>query len=207
MAWDVVVSHIKVRHRRTAPYRNPAHQRAMPPDVRRRALGEARQHVGRALALALDVKQSPWHDRCPRRPSARGASLARPQLEGIGPARLVLCGHTYMPRLAQLGGVLVVNPGCVGMPACSVSKQTGHSTRRNPDLTTVPLCRYAFLWRAAVRMVTVSSALKPQRRRLLGEANHDQSSPHVAWRSWTSRVVCTGRTGGLTLPRYGGHLV
>jgi len=41
----------------------------------------------------------------------------RPRLDGIGPASLVLCGHTHMPRVVQLGGVLIVNPGSIGMPA------------------------------------------------------------------------------------------
>ena len=30
---------------------------------------------------------------------------------------VVLCGHTHVPRLAQSSGVLVVNPGSVGLPA------------------------------------------------------------------------------------------
>lgn len=30
---------------------------------------------------------------------------------------LVLCGHTHVPRLAQCGDVLIVNPGSVGLPA------------------------------------------------------------------------------------------
>lgn len=41
----------------------------------------------------------------------------RPRLAGIGPARLVLCGHTHTARAASLDGVLIVNPGSVGQPA------------------------------------------------------------------------------------------
>ncbi|NTI65906.1 metallophosphoesterase family protein (plasmid) [Agrobacterium tumefaciens] len=40
-----------------------------------------------------------------------------PRLAGIGDARVVLCGHTHIPRVAYVGGILVVNPGSVGMPA------------------------------------------------------------------------------------------
>jgi len=38
------------------------------------------------------------------------------RLKGDGDARLVLCGHTHIPRLVTAGNVLVVNPGSVGMP-------------------------------------------------------------------------------------------
>jgi putative phosphoesterase len=30
---------------------------------------------------------------------------------------IVLCGHSHLPRLAQAGGALIVNPGSVGLPA------------------------------------------------------------------------------------------
>jgi predicted phosphodiesterase len=43
------------------------------------------------------------------------AILAR--LAGIGDARVVLCGHTHMARIVTAGGILIVNPGSVGMPA------------------------------------------------------------------------------------------
>jgi putative phosphoesterase len=41
----------------------------------------------------------------------------RPLLAGIG-ASLVLCGHSHVPRMAEMpDGVVVVNPGSVGLPA------------------------------------------------------------------------------------------
>jgi len=54
--------------------------------------------------------------------SSGRASLAEeavilPRMDGIGGARLVLCGHTHMPRMVAVGDVLVVNPGSVGMPS------------------------------------------------------------------------------------------
>lgn len=41
------------------------------------------------------------------------------RLGDVGAARLVLCGHSHLPRLLVLGGVTVVNPGSVGQPAYS----------------------------------------------------------------------------------------
>jgi len=51
-------------------------------------------------------------------PGARAATLpeVRERLGGVR-ASLVLCGHTHMPRTAAVDGVLVVNPGSVGLPA------------------------------------------------------------------------------------------
>lgn len=47
---------------------------------------------------------------------ATDATIRR-RLTGIGPARVVLCGHTHIARVAACDGTLVVNPGSVGMPA------------------------------------------------------------------------------------------
>lgn len=44
------------------------------------------------------------------------ADVAR-KLAGIGPARVVLCGHTHVARAVLQDGVLVLNPGSVGMTA------------------------------------------------------------------------------------------
>ena len=48
----------------------------------------------------------------------RAATLAE-AMARLGQAThpVVLCGHTHVPRLMQCGGVLVVNPGSVGLPA------------------------------------------------------------------------------------------
>ena len=52
-------------------------------------------------------------------PGVRAASTLEisQRLVDLGAAGLVLCGHTHMPRVAQAGRVLVVNPGSVGLPA------------------------------------------------------------------------------------------
>jgi len=49
--------------------------------------------------------------------SEAGAIAAR--LGDVGAARLVLCGHSHLPRLLALGGVTLVNPGSIGQPAYS----------------------------------------------------------------------------------------
>jgi hypothetical protein len=41
----------------------------------------------------------------------------RPRLSGIGPASLVLYGHTHIPCVVQVGDAPIVNPGGIGMPA------------------------------------------------------------------------------------------
>jgi predicted phosphodiesterase len=62
----------------------------------------------------------------------------RPRLVGIGSARLVLCGHTHMPRVVQVGAVTVVNPGSIGMPAYSDDNPVPHAIE-----TGAPHARYA----------------------------------------------------------------
>lgn len=62
----------------------------------------------------------------------------RPRLAGIGSARLVLCGHTHMPRVVQLGAVTVVNPGSIGMPAYTDDNPVPHAIE-----TGAPHARYA----------------------------------------------------------------
>lgn len=62
----------------------------------------------------------------------------RPRLKGIGPASLVLCGHTHVPRLVQVGAVMVVNPGSIGMPAYTDDGPVPHAIE-----TGSPHARYA----------------------------------------------------------------
>lgn len=62
----------------------------------------------------------------------------RSRLAGIGSARLVLCGHTHMPRVVQVGAVTVVNPGSIGMPAYTDDNPVQHAIE-----TGAPHARYA----------------------------------------------------------------
>ncbi|MDB5742088.1 MAG: metallophosphoesterase [Polaromonas sp.] len=57
---------------------------------------------------------------------------------------VVLCGHTHVPRLAQSGGVLVVNPGSVGLPAYDDVHPHPHVIENG-----APHARYAVLEKTA----------------------------------------------------------
>ncbi|KAF0120691.1 MAG: hypothetical protein FD152_4070 [Xanthobacteraceae bacterium] len=47
------------------------------------------------------------------------AAAISARLGDVGDARLVLCGHSHLPRLLALGCLAIVNPGSVGQPAYS----------------------------------------------------------------------------------------
>ncbi len=64
------------------------------------------------------------------------------KLVGVGDARMVLCGHSHVPRAARVGDVLVVNPGSVGMPAFRLSEPVPHAMEAG-----TPHARYAVLTR------------------------------------------------------------
>ena len=66
----------------------------------------------------------------------------RPRLKGIGSASLVLCGHTHTPRIVAVDGVLIVNPGSVGMPCYRDRGATPHVMEAGS-----PLARYAIIER------------------------------------------------------------
>jgi putative phosphoesterase len=56
-------------------------------------------------------------------------------------ARLVLCGHTHVPRLVSLpGGIRIVNPGSVGLPAYDDTWTAPHYVE-----TGSPHARYAII--------------------------------------------------------------
>jgi predicted phosphodiesterase len=78
----------------------------------------------------------------------------RQRLRGIGDARVVLCGHTHIPRIATVSGILVVNPGSVGMPAYRDVTPVAHVMEAG-----APHARYATVekgrwgWAAELRAV------------------------------------------------------
>lgn len=72
----------------------------------------------------------------------QGAIASR--IAGIGGARVVLCGHTHIPRLAWVEGVLIVNPGSVGMPAYDDDTPVPHVMEAG-----TPHARYAMVERTA----------------------------------------------------------
>lgn len=77
-----------------------------------------------------------------------------PRLEGIGKARVVLCGHTHIPRIVAAGSVLIVNPGSVGMPGYRDVTPVPHVMEAG-----APHARYAIVerlvdgWTAELRAV------------------------------------------------------
>ena len=76
--------------------------------------------------------------------------LASPELvqERLGNVRaaLILCGHTHMPRIVSLpGGLVVVNPGSVGLQAYDDTGTTPHYVE-----TGSPHARYAMIDRESL---------------------------------------------------------
>ncbi len=78
-------------------------------------------------------------------PGVRAATSAEVAAR-LGPAThpVVLCGHTHVPRLVQSGGVLVVNPGSVGLPAYDDEHPHPHVIENG-----APHARYAVLEKTA----------------------------------------------------------
>lgn len=61
--------------------------------------------------------------------------------DAAGQASLLLCGHTHIPRLVQLeSGVIIVNPGSVGLPAYADDEPSPHVIE-----TGSPHARYAIV--------------------------------------------------------------
>lgn len=85
----------------------------------------------------------------------RAATLAE-AMARLGQAThpVVLCGHTHVPRLMQCGGVLVLNPGSVGLPAYDDDHPYSHVIENG-----APHARYAVLekigqgWQVDLRAV------------------------------------------------------
>jgi predicted phosphodiesterase len=80
-------------------------------------------------------------------PGVRAATPAevRERLDDTGAATLLLCGHSHQPRVLALGGLLVVNPGSVGLPAYHHDQPHRHRVE-----TGSPHARWAIVERAAL---------------------------------------------------------
>ena len=107
----------------------------------------------------------------------------RPRLAGIGAARLVLCGHTHMSRVVQVGDVTVVNPGSIGMPAYTDESPVPHAIE-----TGAPHARYAVVtrkpggaWSAELRAVAYDWDRAAQQAQMNGK-------PSVARWTATGRI-------------------
>jgi len=98
----------------------------------------------------------------------RAASAAEiTQRLGHDGPELVLCGHTHLPRLAQAGRVLVLNPGSVGLPAFDDEHPHSHFVE-----TGSPHARWALVehgahgWQAQLRATAYdweSAAMQAER--------------------------------------------
>lgn len=96
--------------------------------------------------------------------------------------RLVVCGHSHIPRIVQLvNGTMIINPGSVGLPAYDDTVPVYHRMEAGS-----PLASYAIAtlrdeaWRAEVIAVPYNHRLAAEQARSAGR--HD-------WAAW----LATGR--------------
>lgn len=109
------------------------------------------------------------------RPVLAGVAEILPRLRGAGAARVVLCGHTHIPRIVTAGTMLIVNPGSVGMSAYRGTLPVPHVMEAGS-----PLARYALLektrsgWQAALHAVRydVEAAARQAEQAGRGDAAH-----------------------------------
>jgi predicted phosphodiesterase len=84
--------------------------------------------------------------------AATAAEVA--QRLGALPATLLLCGHSHLPRDVTVGGLRIVNPGSVGLPAYDHDEPFEHVVENGS-----PHARYALIesqgpgWRVDLRTV------------------------------------------------------
>jgi len=71
--------------------------------------------------------------------------------------RLLICGHTHIPRVMESRGRVIVNPGSVGLPAYSDDSPVRHLME-----TGSPMARYAIVERFGQGAPSGSSAAGPK---------------------------------------------
>ncbi len=111
---------------------------------------------------------------------APGTAIAG-RLAGIGDASLVLCGHSHVPRIVTVGGVMVVNPGSVGWPAYSDTQPAPHAVEVGS-----PHARYALLTRTG-------AGWSPQQRAVAYDWDAAASQAAQHGRPDIAHAVRTGR--------------
>ncbi|WP_029005079.1 metallophosphoesterase family protein [Azorhizobium doebereinerae] len=88
------------------------------------------------------------------RPCLDTPAAVLPRLAGIEQAQVVLCGHTHTPRVAEAGGVLIVNPGSVGMPAYRGAQPVPHAMEAGaPHARFAVVERHPAGWSASLHAV------------------------------------------------------
>jgi predicted phosphodiesterase len=108
-----------------------------------------------------------------------------PRLAGIGEARVVLCGHTHMPRLVSAGGILIVNPGSVGWPAYRDGPPVPHVMEAG-----TPHARYAVIERLATGWAAELHAV-PYDHEAAARQAEENGRPEVAHAVRTGRMAPT----------------
>lgn len=116
------------------------------------------------------------------RPVLADEAAIAPRLAGSGPARVVLCGHTHTPRVATVAGVLVVNPGSIGMPAYSDAAPVPHAMEVGS-----PHARYALLTRMSAGWMAGLCAV-PYDRDAAAQQAEQNGRPEVAYSARTGRM-------------------
>lgn len=96
---------------------------------------------------------------------------------------IILCGHTHLPRVVRLSsGVVVVNPGSVGVPAYDDALPNYHAMQNYS-----PFASYAIIekrddtWRMELLKIPYEHSLAAEQARRLGRDD---------WAGW----IATGRT-------------
>ncbi|HEY4086046.1 MAG TPA: metallophosphoesterase family protein [Bryobacteraceae bacterium] len=64
--------------------------------------------------------------------------------------RLLICGHTHIPRVVESRGRMIVNPGSVGLPAYSDDSPVRHLMETGSSMA-----RYAIVERKGVELVSI----------------------------------------------------
>jgi predicted phosphodiesterase len=91
---------------------------------------------------------------------------------GSARASLVLCGHTHMPRAAAVDGLLIVNPGSVGLPAYDHDQPYAHRME-----TGSPHSRWAIVergthgWQVEFRLTAYDHEASARRAEANGRAD------------------------------------
>lgn len=119
------------------------------------------------------------------RPTLCSEEAIVPMLAGIKEARVVLCGHTHIPRIAYVRNVLVVNPGSVGMPAYRDEVPVDHAMESG-----APHARYALIEKLSSGWAVELHAV-PFDFELAARQAEEAGRPEVAYSSRSGRVLAT----------------
>ncbi|MEO5799873.1 MAG: metallophosphoesterase family protein [Gemmatimonadales bacterium] len=102
---------------------------------------------------------------------------------GVVAAQLLLCGHSHFPRSVLTGGVLVVNPGSVGLPAFLDPEPTPYVGE-----TGSPHARYAIIESVAGSWTPEHISIAYDHERAAAQA---ERNGFAVW----ARALRTGRAG------------